>query len=357
MIDRPALPSRAPQVAAVLFAVVTSVGLPAAQGAGCKPAMLSEWPLRIENNQLLVEGALNGQPARVMLDTGVPRTQLNSATATRLNAARQEFKRDRKFGASGESSVEIALLDEFRVVDFKRSPWRMVISGDRDLGVDVLLGEDFLSLVDFEFDLEHNVVRLFQPGNCDGKNLAYWASDGQSVGEVPIDPIVASQPQIVLDVRVDGKRISALLDSGAASSVLDKPAASRLGATPDTPGVTVVGQRSGAGGKSLPVWIAPFQSFAIGTETAKDVRIPFSDLFREANYASSSTRIPTKVEGPQQMLLGVDFLRSHRVLVSHSQKRMYFTHNGGAMFAASRPADTKVDANPAADGTPPAPAN
>ena len=250
--------------------------------------MLSEWPVRIENNQLLVEGALNGQPARIMLDTGVPRTQLNSATATRLNAARQEFKRDRKFGASGESNVEIALLDEFRVVDFKRSPWRMVISGDRDLSVDVLLGEDFLSLVDLEFDLEHNVVRLFQPENCDGKNLAYWASDGQSVGEVPIDPIVASQPQIVLDVRVNGKTIGALLDSGAPSSVLDKPAASRLGATPESPGVMVVGPSSGAGGKSLPVWSAPFQSFTIGTETAKTSgsRFPTSPARRTRRSAA-----------------------------------------------------------------------
>ena len=234
MIERPALPCRAVQAAAVAFALATGL----AEGAGCKLAMLSEWPVRIENSQLLVEGSLNGQPARVMLDTGAPRTQLNSATATRLNAARRDVKRDRQFGASGESKVEIAHLDEFRVVDFKRSPWRMVISGDADLGVDVLLGEDFLSLVDFEFDLEHNVVRLFQPENCDGKNLAYWASDGQSVGDVPIDPIIASQPQIVLDVRVNGKTIGALLDTGAASSVLDKPAASRLGATPETPGVT-----------------------------------------------------------------------------------------------------------------------
>jgi len=348
MIDRTGISSRMLQVPAVVFALVTSVGLPEAEGAPCKLAMLSEWPVRIENNQLLVEGALNGQPARVMLDTGVPRTLLNRATATRLDAARRDTKRD---------SVEIALLDEFRVVDFKRSPWRMVIAGEGDVGADVLLGEDFLSLVDLEFDLEHNVVRLFKPENCEGKNLAHWASERQTVGSVPIDPIIASNPQIVFDVAINGKTISALLDSGAASSMLDRPAASRLGAAPDSPGVTVVGQSSRAGGKTLPVWSAPFQSFAIGTETANDVRIPFSDLFREAGNAAIGSRIPTRVEGSQQMLLGVDFLRSHRVLVSHSQKRMYFTHNGGPVFAASRPADTKIDASPTSEGKPPAPAN
>ena len=357
MIDRPGLSRCALQVAAVAFVLVPGVGLPEAEGAGCKLAMLSEWPLRIENNQLLVEGALNGQPARVVLDTGFPRTQLNRATAARLNAARQDLKRERMFGYAGEAKVEIALLDEFRVVDFKRAPWRMVISGERDLGADVRLGEDFLSLVDVEFDLEHNAVRLFQPENCDGKKLAYWASDGQSVGDVPIDPIIASHPQIVLDVAINGKTISALLDSGAAASMLDKPAASRLGATPETPGVTVVGQNTGAGGKVLPVWRALFQSFAIGTETAKDVWISFSDLFRDANYASIGSHIPTKVEGSQQMLLGVDFLRTHRVLVSHSQKRMYFTHHGGLMFASSPSTDAQADTNPRADGKSAAPAN
>lgn len=357
MIDHPGLSSRALQMAAVAIAVATGVGLSEAEGAGCKLAMLSEWPVRIENNQLFVEGALNGQPARVMLDTGAARTLLNGAAATRLNVTRKDLKRDRMLGASGESKVEIALLDEFRVVDFKRASWRMVISGDRELGADVRLGEDFLSLVDVEFDLEHNTVRLFQTENCEGKNLAHWASDGQSVGEVRIDPIIASGPQIVLDVAIDGKRISAMLDSGAASSMLDKPAASRLGATPETPGVTVIGQRSGVGGKVLPVWSAPFQSFTIGTETAKDVSIPFSDLFRDANYASIGSHIPTKVEGSQQMVLGVDFLRSHRVLVSHSQKRMYFTRNGGSLFTSPRPTDARVDTNPAADAKPAAPAN
>ena len=259
MIDRTGISSRMLQVPAVVFALVTSVGLPEAEGAPCKLAMLSEWPVRIENNQLLVEGALNGQPARVMLDTGVPRTLLNRATATRLDAARRDTKRD---------SVEIALLDEFRVVDFKRSPWRMVIAGEGDVGADVLLGEDFLSLVDLEFDLEHNVVRLFKPENCEGKNLAHWASEGQTVGSLPIDPIIASNPQIVFDVAINGKTISALLDSGAASSMLDRPAASRLGAAPDSPGVTVVGQSSRAGGKTLPVWSAPFQSFAVIIKSA-----------------------------------------------------------------------------------------
>jgi hypothetical protein len=32
------------------------------------------------------------------------------------------------------------------------------------------------------------------------------------------------------------------------------------------------------------------------------------------------------------MLLGADFLRAHRVYVAHSQRRMYFTYEGGPVF-------------------------
>jgi gag-polyprotein putative aspartyl protease len=329
MIERIRWSGRALLRAVVVVAVVTGVGLPVAEGADCKLALLSEWPIKIDNSRLLVEGAVNGQPVQVMLDTGSPRTMLDRTAAKRLNVMRRDVeKRDRILAAGTEARLEIASLDEFRVVDFKRTPWRLVISPERDLAADVLLGEDFLSLVDLEFDLEKSVLRLFKPENCEGKKLAYWASEGQSVGEVAIDPLIAANPQIVFDV---------------ATSVLDKPAASRLGATPETAGVTVVGERPSANGKMLTVWSAPFQSFAIGTETAKDVRLPFSEVFRDASYSSLGSHVPTKGEGAQQMLLGVDFLRSHRVLVSHSQKRIYFTHNGGPMFRPTGSPEAKAE--------------
>jgi hypothetical protein len=43
------------------------------------------------------------------------------------------------------------------------------------------------------------------------------------------------------------------------------------------------------------------------------------------------------------MLLGADFLLAHRVLVAHSQRRIYFTNAGGPMFQSSRPLETLKD--------------
>jgi hypothetical protein len=64
-----------------------------------------------------------------------------------------------------------------------------------------------------------------------------------------------------------------------------------------------------------------------------------------------------KLDGLPSMLLGVDFLRSHRVLVAHSQRRIYFTHNGGPVFQLSRPTAPQSDPRPADSTKPGAKAN
>jgi hypothetical protein len=43
------------------------------------------------------------------------------------------------------------------------------------------------------------------------------------------------------------------------------------------------------------------------------------------------------------MLLGADFLLAHRVLVAHSQGRIYFTNAGVPMFRSSRSLETLKD--------------
>ena len=68
-------------------------------------------------------------------------------------------------------------------------------------------------------------------------------------------------------MKINDQSLDALLDCGAAVSILTKAAAARLGITPETPGVVRVGSVSGVGLKFVPTYSAPFQSFAIGNES------------------------------------------------------------------------------------------
>ncbi len=327
-----------------LLAATVAIGLAlaggiagAADAANCTMAKVSDWPVRLVRNHLVVDGAINGRPVAVTLDTGSTASLIHRAAAERLDLVRRELKGARMYGVGGESRVEIAMVDEFKVGDTVHRNWSMRVSGERDIGADVFLGEDFFQLVDVEFDLAQGRVRLYQPRDCDGVSLAYWASAG--VGEVEIEPISAARPHILLAVQINGQPLKAMLDSGSALSVLGKVDAARLGVTPETPGVVAAGKWVGIGSKAIESWVGPFQSFTIGNETIRDTQIRFADLFRDATYSAVGSHIPVKVEGLQtfSMLLGADFLRSHRVLVSHSQRKVYFTYNGGPVFQVARP--------------------
>ncbi len=206
---------------------------------------------------------------------------------------------------------------------------------NKDFGADVLLGEDFFRHFDVEFDLAANSVRLYRSEHCASTLLAYWA--GTDVGLVEFEAADDDHPEIVLTVEVDGRPIRALLDSGASGSILDKAEAARLGVTPNTPGVVAAQARGGIGNNSINSWVGSFKTFTIGNETIRDTRIVFADVFKGASFRSTGSNIPIKVEDLPSMLLGYDFLRSHRVLVAHSQRKVYFTYNGGPVFVRPPP--------------------
>jgi clan AA aspartic protease (TIGR02281 family) len=303
-----------------------------AEAANCKLAEAASWPVRLERNRLLVEGAINGQKVSVMLDTGATRTLIFRTAAVRLGLPMTSTTNERMFGVGGETKVDVAQVDEFRVGEAAQKELRMLVAGEQNPGdeVGVLLGEDFFRVFDVEFDLVHNAVRLFQPKDCDSASLAYWARDGASV--VEFERLDVNRPEIILTVRINDQPLPAMLDSGASRSVIDKAEAERVGVTPQTPGVVVAGRGTGLGKNAVDSWFGPFKSFAIGGETIRDTQILFSDLFKDATYHATGSNIARRIQVSHSMLLGADFLRSHRVLVAHSQRKLYFTYAGGPVF-------------------------
>jgi predicted aspartyl protease len=323
---------RAVVAAMASMALAVPLGASAAESSGCKFAGIAEWPVRIERNHLITDGEINGKLVAVLLDTGAMRTLVLRAAAARLGLTRKGVPGARMAGVGGNSAVDTAFVDEFRVGQFARANLSMYVAGEHDFGADVLLGEDFFRQFDVEFDLAGRMVRLYRAENCATTLLAYWAGAGAGVGQAEIDPVREGRPEIVLTVEVNGHPLKALFDSGASGSLLDKAEAARVGVTPDTPGVVPAGAGSGLGSRSVPSWVGSFASFTIGNETIRDTDIMFADVFMGATTTGVGSHIPVKVEGLPSMLLGYDFLRSHRVLVAHSQRRIYFTYNGGRVF-------------------------
>ena len=327
-------------------------GLAVAASSNCKMVRLAEWPVQMKHNALIVEGAINGRKVGVMLDTGAGSTQIMRSAAVQLGLTRQSVKGVRQFGVGGETDVDVTMVDEFKIGDATRRSWQMFVAGENDLGGDVgvILGDDFFHKVDVEFDLAHGVVRLYQPRDCDRVSLAYWTKERAS--EVDIEPVDEARPQIVLSVLVNGRKVRAMLDSGATTSVLDKYEAAQAGLTPETPGVVPAGPASGLGKKTVDSWIGPIRALTIGDEMIRDTTMHFADLYKDATFTPGGSRIARKVDELQPMLLGADFLRSHRVLVAHSQRRIYFTYVGGPVFQTATAPQPRSSAQPQFDFKP-----
>ena len=120
-------------------------------------------------------------------------------------------------------------------------------------------------------------------------------------------------------------------------SVLDKLDAARMGVTPETPGVFRIGSGGGLGSRLVEYWSGPFQSFAIGNETIRDTNIVFGDLWHGPKLTDRAILNSNVLLNPS-MLLGADFLHAHRVLIAHSQRKVYFTFTGGRVFWQAEPA-------------------
>jgi hypothetical protein len=77
--------------------------------------------------------------------------------------------------------------------------------------------------------------------------------------------------------------------------------------------------------------VAPFDSFRVGDETIRNVRLRFGDFQRHSEVTVTGSHIPQTVMD-EDLLLGEDFIGAHHLLISHSQGKLYFSYNGGPVF-------------------------
>lgn len=321
-----------------------AVAADAPAGKACVMYQTGDLKVQVVRNRALLEGAVNGRPVRVLIDTGASRSILFRATAEALHLPLSDVPGGRMGGAGGVTKVQLAFLNELRLAGTKVSNFNMTVAGEgRGADFDILLGEDVLGRFDIEFDLKHDAVRLLQPRNCGEKDMAYWAS---SYNETPI--VGDGREQIGLVVKLNGRPVRAILDSGAATSVGTPRAASAARVSLEASEV----KSRGIGALTLASEVGVLDSFSIGDETIKNTRLRFSDLFGATTFGSTGSLIAKHADDEPDMLLGFDFLKSHRVLISRSRRMIYFTYEGGPVFDIARRPAAPPGAAPAEGATP-----
>src|SRR5579859_8145123 len=305
--------------------------------ASCQIANVAAIPVETGAKQLLARGAINGHPVRVLIDTGAYMSFIWRPAAGRLGLRLIGAPRMRFFGLGGESLVDAAFVDELRVAAFTARGLRLPVAGDLPSDIDFIFGEDYLSRGSVEFDLRHGVVRTMQISGCTPAELPYW-SKTYSMADLIASPRDAQA--IRVDVVLNGHAVRAQIDSGSWVSLLTKSAADAVGVRYLSSDADVVG----IGHRSLPTWIADVQSFKLGDESINNTHLRVAQLGKYQTKERIGSRIPVAAGVEPTLLLGMDFLRAHRVLIDNATRKMVFTYEGGPVFQTSTPAESNAAA-------------
>lgn len=311
-------------MSALAAACLMSVAL-GGPARACQLLQVAEMPATMQGDEPLVDVALNGRPVRFLVDT-------DNAWSFLTPAAVQQLGLKPVSGAEVTSADRRSLwvVSRARVREFRLGS---LVAHDTDIMVANqwkskdfagLLGRDFLlNRYDLELDLAHHVIRLFEPKDCHGDEVAYWAKAYSQAS------IFRTRLGISAEATLDGRRVSALLSSGASNSIVSLNAARTAGVTLQSHAIADAGKSAGGGGGT--VRTGTFQTLGVGDEIVRNAEVEVSDLKTDQDAETGSNIKDDVVELPE-IILGADFLEAHHVYIALSQGKMYFTYNGGRIF-------------------------
>ncbi len=306
--------------------------------APCQIKQLAEFQVDTTNNRPIVEGTINGQPVRILIDTGSAVSLVTGALAKQLGLNADMPVPLHLYGVGGEKHVRATRIRRLQFGNFILtdldvavvSPQSSRATGARE-GL-FIVGADLLSRYTVEFDFADHVMRLMVPQGCKPEQLVYW-SKTFSMADMDIGRI--DDPHIETRVVLNGKSIDALLDTGAQVSWSTTVGARLAGVTNRAADHPVDERMRGSNGAPLASFLGTFETVSIGDdETVRNVKLWVADLFAADTAVETGSHLAKPVEGLPDLLIGCDFFLAHRVIASFKDRKLLFTYNGGPIFRA-----------------------
>ena len=287
--------------------------LTAGAAGACTLQTVGELSVDLSRRAPIVDGEINGVKVKIMIDTGSSTTIIAGPVAATLGLT--AGKKTPGGYVFGEGDTYSTIPRSLKIGTFTSTDLPPFLVGDAIPGepdVAMLVGADFLSQFDVEFDLADNMIRLFRAEGCTAPQLVYWNKPYSQAALAPGN-------QFETDVALNGRRVLAAIDTGASTSRVDAGTAAGAGEANPAPGRA---------------WNAEFASLAIGDESIAHARIEVADF----DVSDTGTRVG-RHGGLPSMLIGEDFLHAHRVMIDSKNQVMVFSYSGGPIF--STPAATQ----------------
>jgi predicted aspartyl protease len=249
---------------------------------------------------------LENHTALMVVDTGATGTTISLQAAQLLRLPLDTAPASMSLTVAGPLMRRSVILNHLGIgsLDFGRQSLPIVeaaapqaLAGQIVAG---LVGMDHLGQFDIEVNLSANAMALYPIGACAGGEPP-WPR-----GSYEMLAIAPGNREILLPVMLDGRRLTAVLDTGAATELITRSAIERIGMTTEQAEQGGRASRGvAAGNVAFSSRTFNFSTFSVGGEVYRNVNFAITD------YTSNA-----------DMLLGDDWTRSHRLFISLAAHRM-----------------------------------
>ncbi len=303
----------------LLTCVLCFVAGAALAASSCDLGIDANFPVTYVDGHIpVITVEIQGQPVRLMFDTGAAISFLSPGAYNRLQLNQTDNPPGYDVtGIGGTRPVSaFALVDiDFGAVKLKNEVVAIFAKSTPDeIGpnaIDGIMGYDILQYFDIGLDLPHNRITLYTPQHCIVTETP-WA--GNYVPTAFTRPRAASP---VIQEAIDGQNFNMTIDTGAYHSLIMQASLERKNVTPEAEPAASNGNGTGIAGLKFQYRAAQFSTFDVGAQEFENAWLTL-DTTKEADLNEVS-------DG----LLGEDYLSSHRVFIDNRGDIAYLGLSGG----------------------------
>jgi predicted aspartyl protease len=309
-------------LALLLLLLPACAGAPDPSGA-CGFAGQTTLPFAPAGPFAAVPSTADGTPVTLIVDTGAAETVFSAAAAQRARVVPDTHHTVRATGIGGTASYAVGRVGMLRLGAIPVTPAVVTIMPTVPVA-DGNLGMDILGDVDLDLDFPSRRITLYRGRLCPDATPPWDAKaiELATVALVPRTGPPGLRPrQLLLAMELEGQPALAMIDTGAAASVVARAFVRRLGvsdaALAASPSVPLTGLSPAAAlGR---IW--RFREAAVGSEHFPGPLLLVADL-PGAQY---------------DVLLGMDYLSKHRLWLSYGARRIFIARGQSPLAAPRHP--------------------
>ncbi|MFC0408134.1 retroviral-like aspartic protease family protein [Roseomonas elaeocarpi] len=300
------MPSNRPVTALRHLAILAVPALLVGCAAPCDYGTGNTLPVHESASLPVVPVSLNDHRAPFLLDTGATTTTLLPEGAKALGLQTDQLRSTRSIGIGGETRGQNVLLARLRVGSQEVRQLTLPVAGhttgEGQRRLAGLLGADFLRINEVDLDIPGRQVVLHDQRRC-------VAGDPPWSGSYDTLPLqVLSNGWLRLDVRINNRTLPALLDTGAAGSLVSPDTARELGAPEAVLSGPPAGRALGIGTEEMELRAWRNVTLEVGQDRLEGVTLGIATLPED---------LPFKV------ILGQDYLGSRHLWISYATRRLF----------------------------------